>query len=69
MKIHIIGFGKCFKDADNIYVLDIPKRVYTYRMIKRAIKRKLGLEKGKKSPLRKIRGSYYWERLRFIWLS
>lgn len=41
----------CFKDADKIFVLDIPKGVYVYRIIKRFIRRKLGLEKGKKETV------------------
>ena len=43
--VYYTWVGKCFEDADKIYVLDIPKRVYKYRIIKRTIKRKLGLEK------------------------
>ena len=50
----------CFRDADKIYVLDIPKRVYTYRIIKRAIKRKLGLEKGKKETLKSVYNLLKW---------
>ena len=41
----------CFKEADKIFVLDIPKRVCIYRIIKRFIQRKLGLEKGKKETI------------------
>ena len=32
---------KSFEDADVIYVLDIPKRIYRFRIIKRFIKRRL----------------------------
>lgn len=52
--------GKCFEDADKIYVLDIPKRVYTYRIIKRTIKRKLGFEKGKKETLKSVYNLLKW---------
>ena len=50
----------CFRDADKIYVLDISKRVYTYRIIKRVIKRKLGLEKGKKETLKSVYNLLKW---------
>lgn len=43
---------QCFEDADVIYVLDIPRRVYRFRIIKRFIKRKLGIEKGKKETFK-----------------
>ena len=46
--VYYAWVGKCFEDADKIYVLDVPKRVYTYRIIKRALKRKLGFEKVRK---------------------
>ncbi|MBE6780400.1 MAG: DNA topology modulation protein FlaR [Ruminococcaceae bacterium] len=45
---------KSFEDADVIYVLDMPKRLYRYRIIKRFIKRKVGLEKGKKETLNSV---------------
>lgn len=41
-------------------MLDIPKRVYTYRIIKRAIKRKLGLAKGKKETLKSVYNLLKW---------
>lgn len=37
-----------FKDADIIYILDLPKYIYKFRIIKRFIKRKLKLEVAKK---------------------
>ena len=52
--------GKCFEDADKIYVLDIPKRVYICRIIKRSVKRKLGLEKGKKETLKSVYHLLKW---------
>lgn len=52
--------GKCFDDADKIYVLDIPKRVYTYRIIKRTVKRKLGIEKGKKETIKSVYNLLKW---------
>lgn len=58
--VYYAWVGKCFEDADKIYVLDIPKRVYTYRIIKRTIKRKLGLEKGKKETLKSVYNLLKW---------
>ena len=46
--VYYAWVGKCFEDSDKIYVLDIPKRIYTYRIIKRTIKRKLGFECGRR---------------------
>ena len=58
--VYYAWVGKCFEDADKIYVLDIPKRVYTYRIIKRAIKRKLGIEEGKKETLKSVYNLLKW---------
>ena len=58
--VYYAWVGKCFEDADKIYVLDIPKCVYTYRIIKRTIKRKLGLEKGKKETLKSVYNLLKW---------
>ena len=38
---------QCFEDADVIYILEVPRMIYRFRIIKRFIKRKLGIEKGK----------------------
>ena len=51
---------QCFADADEIYLLQVPKRVYTYRIIKRFIKRKLRLEKGKKESLKSLVDLIKW---------
>ena len=58
--VYYAWVGKCFEDADKIYVLDMPKRVYTYRIIKRTIKRKLGLEKGKKETIKSVYKLLKW---------
>ena len=58
--VYYAWVGKCFEDADQIYVLDIPKRVYKYRIIKRTIKRKLGLEKGKRETLKSVYNLLKW---------
>lgn len=51
---------KSFEDADVIYVLDIPKRVYKFRIIKRFIKRKIGFEKGKKESIKSVYKLLKW---------
>lgn len=58
--VYYAWVGKCFEDADKIYVLDIPKRVYTCRIIKRTIKRKLGIEKGKKETIKSVCNLLKW---------
>lgn len=52
--------SKCFEDADKIFVLDMPKRLYIYRIIKRSVKRKLGLEKGKKETFKSVYNLLKW---------
>lgn len=51
---------KSFEDADVIYVLDIPKWLYRFRIIKRFIKRRVGLEKGKKETLKSVCDLLKW---------
>ena len=58
--VYYAWVGKCFENADKIYVLDLQKRVYKYRIIKRTIKRKLGLEKGKKESLKSVYNLLKW---------
>ncbi len=43
-----------FEEANIIYVMDMPKWLYKFRIIKRFIKRKIGLEKGKKETLKTV---------------
>lgn len=49
-----------FKNADIIYVLDLPKYIYKFRIIKRFIKRKLKLEAGKKETLKSLLDLLKW---------
>ena len=49
-----------FEEADVIYVLDIPKWLYKFRIIKRFVKRKIGLEKGKKETLKSVYKLLKW---------
>lgn len=51
---------KSFEDADIIYVLDMPKRLYRFRIIKRFVKRKIRLEKGKKETLKSVYNLLKW---------
>ena len=52
--------GEIFEKADVIYFLDTPKHVYKWRIIKRFIKRKLGLEKGDKESLKSVVNLLKW---------
>ncbi|MBO4913804.1 MAG: DNA topology modulation protein FlaR, partial [Oscillospiraceae bacterium] len=45
---------QCFADADRIYVLSVPGYRYRYRIICRFVRRKLGLEQGKKETLKSL---------------
>jgi len=49
-----------FKNADIIYILDLPKYIYKFRIIKRFIKRKLKLEISKKETLKSLLDLLKW---------
>ena len=49
-----------FEDADVIYVLNMPGHVYASRIVMRAIRRKLGVEKGKKETLKSVWNLLKW---------
>ncbi len=49
-----------FKEADTIYLLDLPKYIYKIRIIKRFIKRKLKLEISKKETLKSLLDLLKW---------
>lgn len=52
---------QCFCDADVIYLLDIPPRVYKPRIICRHIRRRLGIEKNsKKETLKSVINLLRW---------
>lgn len=51
---------KAFEDADKIYVLDVPKYLYKFRIVRRSIRRKLGFEKGKKETLKSVIDLLKW---------
>ncbi len=52
--------GQCFETADRIYLLDVPRRVYRRRIIRRFIRRKLHPESGKRETLRSLRDLLRW---------
>ena len=49
-----------FKNADIIYILDLPKYIYKFRIIKRFVKRKLKLETAKKETLKSLLDLLKW---------
>lgn len=49
-----------FEDADKIYVLDMPRYLYISRIVIRSIKRKLGIQKGKKETLKSVYNLLKW---------
>ncbi len=51
---------QCFAEADQIYVLSVPRYRYRYRIIRRFFRRKLGLEQGKKETWRSLSQLLKW---------
>ena len=51
---------QCFADADRIYLLTVPRYQYRYRIIRRFVRRKLGLETGKQENLKSLRALLKW---------
>ena len=49
-----------FDEADKIYVLDMPSYLYKSRIIMRFIKRKLGIQKGKRETLKSVYNLLKW---------
>lgn len=49
-----------FEQADIIYVLDMPKYLYKSRIIIRFLKRKVGIEKGKRETLKSLYNLLKW---------
>lgn len=52
--------GQCFQDADRIYLLSVPRHQYRYRIIRRFVRRKLGIEAGKKETLKSLVALLKW---------
>lgn len=51
---------QCFADADKIYLLNVPRYKYRYRIIRRFVRRKLGLERGKKETFKSLSRLLKW---------
>ncbi|MBQ7172889.1 MAG: AAA family ATPase [Clostridia bacterium] len=51
---------KCFADADKIYLLHVPRRVWRRRIIHRFFRRKLGIEKGKRETVKSLFALLKW---------
>ena len=51
---------RCFAEADRIFLLEVPRRVYRRRIIRRFVRRKLHLEPGKRETLRSLRNLLKW---------
>lgn len=49
-----------FDEADIIYVLDMPRYLYKSRIIIRSIKRKLGIQQGKKETIKSVHNLLKW---------
>lgn len=52
--------SRCFADADRIFLLSPPVGLCRSRIIRRFIRRKLGLEEGKKETLRDLTALLKW---------
>lgn len=51
---------QCFEEADKIYLLNVPRYKYRFRIIRRFIRRKLGIEKGKKETFKSVLALLKW---------
>ena len=51
---------KSFDEADSIYVLDMPGYLCKFRIIMRAIKRKLGILQGKRETIKSVYNLLKW---------
>ena len=51
---------QCFADADRIYLLHVSRCKYRYRIIRRFVRRRLGLEQGKKETLKSLLQLLRW---------
>ena len=49
-----------FDEADKIYFLDMPRYLYKSRIIVRSIKRKLGMQQGKRETLKSVYNLIKW---------
>ena len=58
--VYYVWCARCFQEADKIYLLNVPKYKYRYRIIRRFIRRKLGLENGKKETFKSLIALLKW---------
>ena len=58
--VYYVWCAQCFADADAIFLLKVPRAVYRRRITRRFIRRKLGMEKGKKETLKDLRALLRW---------
>jgi adenylate kinase family enzyme len=52
--------SESFSSADYIFILSTPSFIFNFRIIKRFIRRKLGLEKSKKETLKTLKNLLVW---------
>lgn len=58
--IYYDWLDESFKEADTIILLDIPKSVYQFRIIRRFFKRKIGVERSKKETFTSLVNLLKW---------
>lgn len=58
--VYYAWLQQSFAEADRIYVLDMPPYLYKTRIILRFIKRKLGIQKGRKETLKSVYHLLKW---------
>ena len=58
--IYYTWVQQSFEEADIIYVLDMPRYIYKTRIIVRFVKRKLGIEAGKRETLKSVYNLMKW---------
>lgn len=58
--VYYTWLQQSFEDSDKIYVLNMPRYLYLTRIVIRFLKRKIGLEKGKKESLQSLFALIKW---------
>jgi len=57
---YYVWCGATFAQADRIILLRVPRRTYRRRIVRRFVRRKLGLERGKRETLRSLQELLRW---------
>lgn len=52
--VYYSWLSESFEKSDKIIILNLPASIYKFRIIKRFIKRKLGIERGKNESLKSL---------------